>query len=121
MITFQTHNNMKVAITEDDSLIISTVQDALDLIGEAGMEDCNRVIVYEENIHADFFRLQTGLAGEILQKFSNYRFKLAVIGDFSKYRSRSLRDFIRESNKGNRIFFVEDLNTALNKLTGSTL
>jgi hypothetical protein len=53
----------------------------------------------------------------MLQKFSTYNFKLAIIGDFSKYKSESLQDFIRESNGGNRIYFVENLVSAFNKLT----
>ncbi|HEY5469020.1 MAG TPA: DUF4180 domain-containing protein [Bacteroidales bacterium] len=56
------------------------------------------------------------LAGDILQKFSNYNIKLANVGDFTKYKSKSLHDFIRESNKGNRIFFLQNFDDALNKL-----
>ena len=66
---------------------------------------------------SSFPKLQTGLAGDILQKFSNYRVKLAIVGDFSKYKSKSLHDFIRESNKGNRIFFAKNINDAMIKLT----
>ena len=32
--------------------------------------------------------------------------KLAIIGDFSGYTSKPLRDFIYESNNGNQVFFV---------------
>lgn len=39
-------------------------------------------------------------------KFSNYHFKLAVIGDFDVYSSPSLRAFIRESNRGDQFFFM---------------
>ncbi len=34
----------------------------------------------------------------------------------SKYISKSLRDFIRESNKGNLVYFAEDLQSALLRL-----
>jgi hypothetical protein len=68
-------------------------------------------------LHTDFFQLKTGLAGDILQKFSNYKVKLAIIGDFSKYESRSLSDFIRECNKGNMIFFLDSMNSAMMRLT----
>ena len=54
----------------------------------------------------DFFDLKNGIAGEILQKFSNYRVSLIIVGDFSKYASKSLNDFIYESNKGRHINFV---------------
>jgi hypothetical protein len=42
---------------------------------------------------------------------------LAIVGDFTKFQSKSLKDFIRESNRGNRIFFVENTDSALKKLT----
>ncbi len=32
--------------------------------------------------------------------------KLAIIGDFSAYKSKNLIAFIYESNKGNQTFFV---------------
>ena len=46
-----------------------------------------------------FFRLSSGIAGEVIQKFVNYSIRAAVFGDFSKYTSKPLRDFIYESNR----------------------
>jgi len=117
MLKFDLSKNGPIARLTDDSRVISEVQDMLDLMGDAGFNGCNMMILKEENLHPDFFRLHTGFAGEILQKFSTYSFKLAIIGDFTKYTSKSLQDFIRESNKGNRIFFVENLASAMNKLS----
>jgi hypothetical protein len=75
------------------------------------------IIIHEWNLKEDFFDLSSGVAGEILQKFSNYRMKLAIIGEFGKLKSKSLQAFIIESNRGNLIFFVPDMQTAINKLT----
>ena len=116
MLKFHTINDITIAELTDKNFIINEVQDALDLMADVSHQGCNRLIVYENNLNKDFFDLSTGLAGEILQKFSNYNFKLAIIGDFSKYESNSLRDFIRESNRGNMIFFAEDLQSALLRL-----
>lgn len=110
-------NDIVIAELTDDKIIISQTQDILDLIGDLVYYDCSRIIIYERNLHPDFFNLKTRLAGDILQKFSNYRFKLAVIGDFSKYKSKSLADFIRESNKGKMIFFLDSLDSAMIRLT----
>ena len=57
------------------------------------------------------------MAGEILQKFSNYRFPLVLIGDFSEFPSQSLQDFTRESNKGRQVNFVPTLPEALQLLS----
>lgn len=58
----------------------------------------------------------TQLAGEILQKCSNYRIKLAIYGDYSGYTSKPLHDFIYESNLGNDFFFVSAREEALEQL-----
>jgi hypothetical protein len=40
-----------------------------------------------------------------------------IIGDFSKFKSKSLQDFIRESNNGQQVYFTESLDLALNRLS----
>jgi len=116
MFTFHEINDQVIAELTDNNFIINEVQDALDLMVDLNYQGCNRMIIHEKNLNKDFFDLSTRFAGEILQKFSNYNFKLAIIGNFSKYESKSLRDFIRESNRGNMIYFAEDLQSALLRL-----
>jgi len=116
MIKFHETGSGKIAEITDDEFRISTVQDAVDLLGDMYYNNCNAIVLKEIHLHPDFFRLHTGLAGDILQKISNYQFKLAVTGDFSKFTSKSLKDFIRECNRGNRVFFVETIEEALVKL-----
>jgi hypothetical protein len=116
MLNFRKIGTITVAELCDEKLVISEVQEMLDIMGDCGANICNRIILKEQNLHPDFFRLHTGLAGEILQKFSTYDFKLAIVGDFSKYQSKSLHDFIRESNKGNRIFFTDNSEDAILRL-----
>jgi hypothetical protein len=52
----------------------------------------------------------------VLQKFSTYRIRLAIVGDFSSYESKSIKDFIFESNKMGHINFVASKEEALEKL-----
>ncbi|MEQ8173722.1 MAG: DUF4180 domain-containing protein [Syntrophomonadaceae bacterium] len=49
------------------------------------------MILYKKTIGMEFFYLKTGIAGEVLQKFINYQIKLAIVGGFARYSSRSLR------------------------------
>jgi hypothetical protein len=98
------------------SNLINNPSDMLDIMAEAGYNGSTGIVIHGKNLHQDFFDLKTGLAGEILQKFSNYRMKLAIIGDFSLFKSKSLRDFIRESNKRGIICFVDSLDEALIRL-----
>jgi len=47
------------------------------------------LVLDEKHLSAEFFDLHTGLAGEVLQKFTNYRARLAVVvADPSAYGSR---------------------------------
>jgi hypothetical protein len=117
MLKFREIGTVLVAELTDENLVIKEVQEMLDLMGDSGANNCYRLILNEKNLHPDFFRLHTGLAGEILQKFSTYGFKLAIVGDFLKYKSISLQDFIRETNKGNRVFFVANLDIGISKIT----
>lgn len=101
-----------------DGPIITDAQSALDLIATVSYETkCSRMIVEKYAISEDFFVLSSGVAGEILQKFVNYQMKLAVVGDYSKYTSKPLKDFIYESNKGKDVFFVATLDEAKAKLS----
>lgn len=91
---------------------IATEQDALDhLIGEALGHGASMVAVPVSRLDSAFFALRTGLAGSIAQKITNYRLKLAVIGDISVHlhASGALRDWVRESNKRDTIRFVPSL------------
>jgi len=111
--------NTVIAELISDEFIINDTQDALDLMAESGSYGCRSLIISAENLNERFFDLKTGIAGDILQKFSNYRVRLAIIGDFTPYKSKSLQDFICECNRGNLIFFCDDINTALKKFEGS--
>jgi len=42
--------------------------------------------------------------------------KIAIVGDYSKYTGKPLKDFIYDSNKGNSINFVSSVEEALSKL-----
>ncbi len=109
-------NNTKIAEVISDKIIIKSIDDGTDLVGNLYYQDLGNVILYEQNISSDFFDLKTKIAGEILQKFSNYRIRLVIVGHFEKYHSKSLRDFVLESNKSRHINFVETFSEALEKL-----
>lgn len=111
-------NNIEIAVISSSEILIKDVQSSLDFIATVAYETgCNRIVLNKSAICEDFFHLSTKLAGEILQKFINYHVKIAVVGDFSVYSSKSLKDFIYESNKGKDIFFFPDEERAIEKLS----
>ena len=112
-IKIHTIDNRKIAEIISDNIILQTVEDAVDLIGNMSYQGFDKLIIHEENMISDFFELKNKIAGNILQKFSQYSMPLAIIGDFEKYESKSLNDFIFESNKGNQINFVTTVKDGL--------
>jgi len=110
-------NDIKIAEVISGTIVIKTSEDGLDLLGNLYYQDFDKIIIHERNITPDFFDLKNGMAGEILQKFSNYRVQLAIVGDFTKYSSKSIKDFILESNKKQQINFSNSLTEALNVLS----
>ena len=117
--TIISHQNDRLTFLEirSEEQFINNVQDVLDLFGELYGQYYDGIILYERNITPDFFDLQTKLAGEILQKFSNYRIRLVIVGDWSKYTSRSLEAFICESNRGKTVNFSSSLTEAVKLLS----
>ena len=109
---------LKIVEIQSDEIIIQNEGDALDLMANMDYQyESRKIIVHKNNVNPDFFDLRTGIAGQILQKFSNYRVQLAIVGDFSEFQSKSLRDFIFESNKTRHVMFLPDVATAIRELS----
>ena len=110
------HSVQGKEITEvnQPGLVISNAQQFLDLIMNL---PADAIILHKENLDEAFFELRTGIAGEILQKVVNYSRQLAIVGNFSMYDSKALRDFIFESNKSNTVVFMNTVSEALEKLS----
>lgn len=111
-------NNVTCAIIESEETVITDTQSALDTLISAKYEAGTKNIVIDKRlVTEDFFILSRGLAGEILQKLVDYGGRIAIFGDYSRYTSKPLRDFIRESNKGREVFFAATEEEAVDKLT----
>lgn len=93
-------------------ILIRSEQDALDLMGEA---QSDAIILHAYNFEDSFFDLSTRTLGNVLQKFTNYRVRLAVIGDFSKYPSKVFPAFQQESNRQGQYLFVSSLDDVLQR------
>lgn len=117
-ITKAEKNGIICAVVKSDSLVIKDVQSAVDLLMTAKYEtESKNIVIDKKLVFDDFFVLSTGIAGEILQKYINYGGRIAIYGDYSHYTSKPLKDFIYESNKGKDVFFVSDMEEAIDMLT----
>ena len=108
------HQNQSIA--EVTGTFIQNPQEALELLINCAYQGAEKIIIHAHQLIPDFFDLKTGIAGEILQKVSTYQLRLAIVGDFSQYTSKSLQDFIFESNKMGRVSFVASVEEAKTKL-----
>ncbi|KEO85286.1 DUF4180 domain-containing protein [Tumebacillus flagellatus] len=116
-VTIDQKGDSKVAIVKSSEILLGDVQSALDLMAVLRYDhECHKIIVHQSNVAEDFFDLKTRLAGDILQKFTNYGVQIALVGDFEAYNSKSLRDFIYECNQGRQVFFLKDEEAALQAL-----
>lgn len=115
-----TKNDTKVASVVADGIIMNDAQDAIDLMMNVNYGyNVKNIAISKKLLNEKFFILSSGLAGEILQKFINYKFRIAIYGDFSVYNSKPLKDFIYESNNGKDVFFTQDLQSAVEKLSAT--
>jgi hypothetical protein len=111
-------NNVRIAVVESDTLVVTDGQSALDLVATVDYgHGTQRVIIPKSAICEDFFKLSTGIAGEVAQKFVNYGFRIAIVGDFSGYTSNPLRDYIYECNSGRHINFAATEEEATRRLS----
>lgn len=94
----------------DAEPVISSADDVNDVIGSAWGESISLVALPVARLDPEFFRLRSQLAGDVLQKFVNYRLQLAIIGDITEQlaASEALRDFVWESNRGDHVWFLAD-------------
>ncbi|MFJ1752592.1 DUF4180 domain-containing protein [Kitasatospora sp. NPDC088134] len=112
---------VKVLVCPAEGEPVAGERQALDLLGDAYYREASWVAVPVERLGAEFFRLRSGVAGAVVQKFAQYRSGLAVVGDVAAHleRSDALRDFVRESNRGGQLWFVADLPELAGRLANS--
>lgn len=115
VLNIKTHfiDNKQIAELQSNGILVNSPDDALQLLVDLYYQDFDRIILQEHHLTPDFFELKNGMAGEILQKFSNYRVKLAIVGEFSNHTKDSILQFMSESNKMKHINFVRTLEDAI--------
>src|SRR5262245_35052128 len=103
---------VRVLVCAEDGPILQSERDIGAFLGEAWAKDAAMVAIPVARLGEDFFRLNTRLAGDVAQKFANYRMRLAILGDVSPWQetSKAFADFVREANRGQELWFANDVN-----------
>ena len=70
-IKIHTIDNRKIAEIISDNIVLQTVEDAVDLIGNMSYQGFDKLIIHEENMIPDFFELKNKIAGISFKSFLN--------------------------------------------------
>jgi hypothetical protein len=118
--TISAVHGRRVLAVAPESPALGSEQNAVDLLGEAFGHDATVVVVPADRVAADFYRLRTRVAGDVVRKFQMYQVRLVVLGDISAHLagSEAFRAFAHEANKGRDIWFVQDNAELEAKLAG---
>ncbi|MFE7097556.1 DUF4180 domain-containing protein [Streptomyces erythrochromogenes] len=121
MDTLQKINDVPVLMCGAEGETIAGEREALDCIGNASYQGAEWAVIPVERFDEAFFRLSTRVAGDIIQKFVQYRVGIVVLGDISRHTagSAALRDFVRECNRGRQTWFLADAEELHDRLTGT--
>lgn len=113
--------NLRVLRFAEEGSLLRSGADANDFIGAAWGCEADLLAIPTARLGPNFLDLATKVAGEVFQKFVNYRLRCAIVGDISTSldRSRALRDFVRETNEGKSIWFVADFEELRARLEGT--
>ncbi|MBN9346789.1 MAG: DUF4180 domain-containing protein [Devosia sp.] len=98
-------------VFDPDGPIIARDGDVNDFISAGWDAGADRLVIPVSRLAPEFFKLSTGLAGAVLQKCTNYNFRVAIVGDIAVHTDKSgpLRDFVYESNKRGDVRFVASM------------
>lgn len=108
-------HHFSIVLIEDFKIISS--QDALDLLVNVRFNNSySKIILNESQITDDFFDLSSGMANDILEKYSNYDVKLAIILDPTKRKSEEFNEFMISCNQGSCFLFCLNLDNAISML-----
>jgi hypothetical protein len=82
----------------DRGALLRNDRDAVAVISEAAESQADVIAISAKRFYANFFRLRTGIAGQVIQKVLTYGFRLVIVGDISEYlqESSTLHDFVSE-------------------------
>lgn len=112
------NDTLKVLVASDSGITVRSFSDVSDALGAclggAGL------VLTEKDLGPDFFDLRTGLAGELFQKFVNYRLRVAiVVADPQAYGER-FSELAYEHKTHNMIRFVNSTDEAQAWLVSSS-
>jgi hypothetical protein len=101
-------HGVRVLELAPDETRLRTYNDAVEIVGKSFENRATVIVIPVECLDDEFFQLRTRIAGELIQKFVQYRRRLVILGDISRHlaESSALRAFVAESNRGKEVWFL---------------
>ncbi|MDM5277493.1 DUF4180 domain-containing protein [Paenibacillus taichungensis] len=94
----------------------STEEDAVDLVALCKENESNLLLLHSQAISEDFFKLRTGVAGQMIQKWINYHIKTAAVIPKEMVNQGRFKEMALESKKSNHFRMFETRDDAENWL-----
>jgi len=91
---------------------IKDLSEFLDFIGNARYRGTANILINSGHLTDDFFDLKSGVAGEYLQKLSNYAMRAAIILDKKHLENLRFREMVSEANKSGNIAYFSEMTGA---------
>ena len=101
----------------ENTVCLDSEEGAMDLTALCLENGTDRLLLPGSNIGERFFDLKSGLAGAVLQKFSNYSVRMAAVIPREKLSGR-FGEMALEANRGRNIRFATDKAEAVGWITG---
>jgi Domain of unknown function (DUF4180) len=94
-----------VIVAADHNLRIDAMSDIQLLLEAAFSADADGVLLTQSDLAIEFFDLRSGLAGELFQKCTNYRLRLALVVAQPATHGERFNELAREHARHTRIRF----------------
>jgi len=89
------------------------LDDALSIVSASYEMNTNRVLLRDRQLPAEFFELQTGFAGEFIQKLVNYQIKIACVFEDRRPFGDRFREYVAEAKRGRQFRSFADEGEAI--------
>jgi hypothetical protein len=100
----------KIIVASESGIAVRSFGDIPDALGACLGSD--GLILTEDDLSAEFFDLRSGLAGELFQKFTNYRLPVAIVLPDSEAKGERFSELACEHRAHNLIRFVRSIDEA---------
>ena len=100
----------RILIASDSGISIRSFKDISDAIAASFGSD--GLILTEDDLAQEFFDLRSGLAGELFQKFINYKLRMAIVLPDPEAYGERISELAYEHKSHNMIRFVRSKDEA---------